>query len=110
MGVERVLSMGERLQRLLDGAEKEAEAKVVEAEQKAADMISKARADAERRRTMAQRGYGIDELLKEAEEKATKEAEKKLKDYIKQAEVVKDAPEEKMKEAVALVLKEVLPE
>jgi vacuolar-type H+-ATPase subunit H len=110
MGVERVLSMGERLQRLLDGAEKEAEAKVVEAEQKAADMISKARADAERRRTMAQRGYGIDEFLKEAEEKATKEAEKKLKGYKKQTEAVKDVPEEKMKEAVALVLKEVLPE
>jgi vacuolar-type H+-ATPase subunit H len=109
MGVERVLSMGERLQRLLDGAEKEAEAKVVEAEQKAADMISKARADAERRRTMAQRGYGIDELLKEAEDKATKEAEKKLKDYKKKAEAVKEVPEEKMKEAVALVLKEVLP-
>ena len=110
MGVERVLSMGERLQKLLDGAEKEAEAKIGEAQRKAADMISKARADAERRRTMAQRGYGIDELLKEAEEKATKEAEKKLKDYKKQVGAVKGVPEEKMKEAVALVLKEVLPE
>jgi len=101
--------MGERLQRLLDGAEKEAEAKVVEAEQKARDMISKVKVDVERRRTMAQRGYGIDELLKKAEEKATKEAEKKLKDYKKQAEAIKDVPEEKMEEAVALVLKEVLP-
>ena len=110
MGVERVLSMGERLQRLLDGAEKEAKANIVEAERKAADMISKARAEAERRRTMAQRGYGIDEFLNEAEEKAKKEAEKKLKDYKKQVEAVKNVPEEKMKEAVALVLKEVLPE
>lgn len=110
MGIERVLSMGERLQKLLDGAEKEAEANVVEAQRKAANMISKARAEAERRRTMAQRGYGIDELLKEAEEKATKEAEKKLKDYKKQVGAVKDVPEETMKEAVALVLKEVLPE
>jgi len=102
--------MGERLQRLLDGAEKETQAKIVEAEQKAAQMISKAKTDAERRRTMAQRGYGIDELLKEAEKKATKEAEKKLNEYKKQAEVVKDVPEEKIMEAVALVLKEVLPQ
>ena len=106
MGVERVLSMGERLQRLLDGAEKEVEAKISEAEMKATELISKARTDAERRRTMAQRGYGIDELLKEAEEKATKEAEKKLEDYKKQVEAVKDVSEEKMKEAVAFVLKD----
>jgi len=110
MGVERVLSMGERLQRLLDTSEKEAEAKIVEAEKITEEMISRARTEAERRQTMAQRGYGIDELLKEAEEKATKEAEKKIKDYKKQAEAVKKVPEEKLKEAVTLILKEVLPE
>jgi vacuolar-type H+-ATPase subunit H len=110
MGVERVISMGERLQRLLDEAEKEAEAMVADAEKRAEAMVSRTRADAERRRTMAQRGYGIDELLKEAEEKARKEAEKNLKGYKEKAETVKEVPKEKMEEAVALVLKEVLPE
>jgi len=102
--------MGERLQRLLTEAEKEAEAMIVDAERRAEEMISKARDDAERRRTMAQRGYGIDELLNEAEEKAKKEAEKNIMDYEKKAKAVKDIPREKMKEAVAFVLKEVLPE
>jgi len=110
MGMERVLSMGERLQRLLTEAEKEAEAMIVDAERRAEEMISKAKDDSERRRTMAQRGYGIDELLNEAEEKAKKEAEKNIREYEKKAEAVKEVPVEKMEEAVAFVLKEVLPE
>jgi V/A-type H+-transporting ATPase subunit G/H len=110
MGMERVLSMGERLQRLLTEAEKEAEAMVADAERRAEEMISEARDEAERRRTMAQRGYGIDELLNEAEEKAKKEAEKNIMEYKKKAEAVKEIPVEKMEEAVAFVLKEVLPE
>lgn len=110
MGIERVLSMGERLQRLLDSAEKDAEAIISEAEKMAAEMISKAKAEAERRRNLAQRGRGIDELIREAEEKAEKEAEKSLKDYKAKAEALKTVTKEKMDEAVAIVLKEVLHE
>ena len=73
-------------------------------------MVSKAKSEAERRRNMAQRGSGIDELLREAEEKAKIEAEKSLEGYREKAEALKKLPEEKMREAVALVLKEVLPE
>lgn len=102
--------MGERLQRLLTEAEKEAEAMIVDAERRAEEMVSKAKDDVERRRTMAQRGYGIDELLNEAEVKAKKEAEKNIMEYKKKAEAVKEIPVEKMEEAVAFVLKEVLPE
>ena len=102
--------MGERLQRLLDTAEKEAEEIVAEAERKANEMISKAKSEAERRRNMAQRGSGIDELLSEAEEKAKVEAEKSLEGYREKAEALKKFPEEKMREAVAFVLREVLPE
>jgi vacuolar-type H+-ATPase subunit H len=102
--------MGERLQRLLDTAEKEAEEIVAEAERNSNEMISNAKAEAERRRNMAQRGSGIDELLREAEEKAKVEAEKSLEVYRERAEALKKLPEEKMQEAVALVLKEVLPE
>ncbi len=109
MALERVVSMGERLQRLLDGAEKEAEVKVADAEKSAEEMVAKAKTDSERRRSMAQRGYGIDELLKEAEEDAKKEAKKLIKDFTKKAETVKEVSEDKMEEAVALVLGEVIP-
>ena len=102
--------MGERLQRLLDIAEKEAEEIVAEAERRAHEMVSKAKAEAERRRNLAQRGSGIDELLREAEEKAKVEAEKSLEGYREKAEALKEFPEEKMQGAVAFVLKEVLPE
>jgi vacuolar-type H+-ATPase subunit H len=94
MDLEKVLSMGERLQKLLDKDE----------------MISKAKTEAERRRNLAQRGSGIDELLSEAEEKAKVEAEKSLEDYQKKAEALKKVPENKMEEAVARVLREALPE
>jgi vacuolar-type H+-ATPase subunit H len=110
MDLEKVLSMGERLQKLLDKAEKEAEEIVTEAETKSNEMISKAKTEAERRRNLAQRGSGIDELLSEAEEKAKVEAEKSLEDYQKKAEALKKVPENKMEEAVARVLREALPE
>lgn len=110
MDLEKVLSMGERLQRLLDKAEKEVGEIVTEAETKADEMISKAKTEAERRRNLAQRGSGIDELLSEAEEKAKVEAEKSLKSYRKKAEALKKLPEDKMEEAVARVLREALPE
>ena len=108
--MERVLSMGERLQKLLDSAETKADEIVAEAQRKADEMVSKAKAEAERRRNMAQRGSGIDELIREAEEKANVEAEKSLKDYKKKAEALKEFPEDKMQGALELVLKEVLPE
>ncbi|TEU09558.1 hypothetical protein E3J20_06125 [Candidatus Bathyarchaeota archaeon] len=110
MDLEKVLSMGERLQRLLDKAEKEAGEMVTEAETKADEMISKVKAEAERRRSLAQRGSGIDELLSEAEEKAKVEAVKSLEGYRKKAEALKKLPEDKIEEAVARVLREALSE
>jgi vacuolar-type H+-ATPase subunit H len=109
MDLEKVLSMGERLQRFLDKAEKEAEEILTEAQTKANEMISKAKTGAERRRNLAQRGSGIDELLSEAEEKAKIEAEKSMEGYRKKAEALKKFPENKMEEAVVRVLKEALP-
>jgi vacuolar-type H+-ATPase subunit H len=108
--MERVLSMGERLQRLLNDTETKADEIVAEAQRKADEMVSKAKAEAERRRNMAQRGSGIDELILEAEEKAKVEAEKSIKDYKKKAEALKKVPENKMQGALEFVLREVLPE
>ena len=102
--------MGERLQNLLDEAETKADEIVTEAQKKADEMVSKAKAEAGRRRNLAQRGSGADELIREAEEKAKVEAQKSLKDLKKKAEALKKFPEDKMQEALELVLKEVLPE
>lgn len=110
MSVERVLSIGERLQRLLDDAETNADEIVTEAQRKADEMVSKAKAEAERRRNMAQRGSGIDELIREAEEEAKVEAKKGLEDYKKKAKALKKLPKDKIQGALELVLKEVLPE
>jgi regulator of protease activity HflC (stomatin/prohibitin superfamily) len=110
MGLKRVMSMGERLQSLLDNAEKEAEEIVANAERKADEMISEAKAEAIRKRNLARRGSGIDELLREAEAKAKIEAEKSLEAYKERVEALKKIPKKKIQDAVAFVLKEVLPE
>ena len=109
MSMERVVSMGERLQKLLDGAESEAERKVAEAKRRAKEIISQARTEAENKRARAQRGRGIDDLIQAEESKAKKEAAEIMKDYKNKAEATKNVLEERFEEAVNLVLKEVLP-
>lgn len=108
--MERVLSLEERLRKLMSDAEREAEAKISEAQAKADLMISHAQSEADRRLRMAQRGSGIDELKEIEEEKAKKEAEVILADYERKAEALKDVSSAKIEEAIAIILKEVLPE
>jgi len=110
MGMERVLSLGERLQKLVANAEAEAKAKIAEAQSAADEKIGVANNEAARKRAMATRGTGIEELLKEEEKKAEKDAKKILKDYEAKAEALRDVPEDKMKEAIETVMKEVLPQ
>ncbi len=109
MGMEKLVSIGERLEKLLAEAEREAKAMIVDAEKRAEEMISRAKTAADRRRSMAQRRAGIDDLIKEAEKKAMNEANKIMKEYETRAENLKAVPDEKMDEAVSIVLKEVLP-
>lgn len=109
MGMERVLSIGERLQKLLEVAEREAERKVAEAQRIADEMVSKARTEAENRRVGAQRGRGIDDLIHAEEEKAKRQAAEVMERSRRKAEAIKVVPEERFEEAVKLVLKEVLP-
>jgi len=110
MGMERVLSIGERLQNLLADAEAEAKAKIAEAQSAADEKITAAQTEAVRKKALAQRGTGIEELLKEEEKKAKREAKKILKDYESKAEALKDVPEDKIKAAIETVIKEVLPQ
>jgi len=110
MEMERVLSMGSRLQKLLIEAKAEAEQMVSEAQKEADEMIDAAKTESNRRRMRAQRGTGLEDMLAEEEKKAVKEAAKVAKDYEKQVEELKKIPAKKNESAVELVLKEVLPE
>jgi len=107
--MERVISIGERLQKLLEEAERESERKITEARRKADEMIARAKDEAENRRIMAQRGDGIEDLLKTEEYKAKQEADRILEKYRERAEAIKKVPREKIEEAISLVLREVLP-
>jgi vacuolar-type H+-ATPase subunit H len=109
MGMERVLSIGERLKKIMADAEAEATFKINEAQSKADEKISTARNEANRKRTMAQRGTGIDELLKEEEAKAEIEAKKILDDYESRSNSLSNISENKKREAIEIILKEVLP-
>ena len=101
--------MGGRLQKLLADAEAEADKMVSDAQSKADEMVETARSDAEYRRRRAQRGTGIDDLIAIEEKKARKEATKIARDYTKKVKEYRDIPDEKLEQAVAVLLSEVLP-
>jgi F0F1-type ATP synthase membrane subunit b/b' len=108
--MERLISIGERLQKLLDEAESEAEVKIAEAQKMADEIVAQAKSEAENRRIRAQRGDGIEDFIVAEEEKANKEASKILEDYQRRAEVVKDVETERFEKAMSIVMGEVLPE
>jgi vacuolar-type H+-ATPase subunit H len=108
--IKRVLSIGGRLQKLLTDAQIEAEQMVKEAQDKADEIINKAKTESNRERARAQRGTGLEELLAEEEEKANQEAIKVTENFEKQAEKLKEIPDQKMDEAIDFVIKEVIPE
>jgi vacuolar-type H+-ATPase subunit H len=110
MEMERILSIGGRLQKLLDDADAEVQRKVSEAERKAEEMINSAKAEAEYRRGKAQRGTGIEDLIVAEEKKAKKDAENVAGDYRKKMEELTKIPKKNLDEAVNFILKEVLPQ
>ncbi len=109
MGMEKLVSIGERLEKLLAEAEKQAKLEVLQAEKRAEEMISQAKTEADRRRVMAQRGVGIDALLREANEKAKQDAEKIIEEYEARSEALKNVSKDKMMKGIAFVLEEVIP-
>jgi vacuolar-type H+-ATPase subunit H len=110
MEMKNILSLGERLKVLINKAEAEAEELISQAQNKSDETLTMVKEDAEIRRQRAQRRTGLDEFLTEAEAEAKKEAEKVTKDYEKRVQEIKATSDEKIKEAVAMVLKEVLPQ
>ena len=110
MDMERILSIGGRLQKILEDADTEAQKKISEAKRKADEAINSAKADAEYRRGRAERGTGIDDLLVAEEKKVKKEAEKIAEEYQKKVNELTQIPNKKIERSVDLVLKEVLPQ
>jgi vacuolar-type H+-ATPase subunit H len=109
MEMERIISIGGRLQKILEDADTEAQKKISEAKRKADEAINSAKAEADYRRGRAERGTGIDDLIVAEEKKAKKEAEKIAEEYQKKVDELTYIPDKKIEESVDLVLKEVLP-
>jgi len=110
MGMRDLLSLGARLQNLMEKTEAKAAEIIAEAQTQADEMVTTAKEEAERRLQRAQYRSGLDEFLKDAEAEAKQEAEKTEKEYTNTAEGIKKVSEEKIAEAVKLLVKEVLPE
>ena len=109
MEVKKVLSVGKRLQTILEEAERESQQKLGDAKRRSEEMINKAKAEADEKKSKAQRGAGIDDLVKAEENRAKVEAEKIKAQYQQKIEAIKKIPKKKRDQSVDLVMKEVLP-
>ena len=104
MEIKKVLSVGKRLQTILEEAESESQKKLADARKKADEMISTARAQSEDKKIKAQRGSGIDDLIKSEEVRAAKEAERIKARYQEKINVLNKLPKKKRDESIQLVL------
>jgi V/A-type H+-transporting ATPase subunit G/H len=109
MEVKKVLSVGKRLQVILEEAERKSQQELADAKRRSEEMVSKARAEAEEKKSKAQRGAGIDDLIKAEENRAKSEAEKIKAQYEQKIEAIRKIPQRKRDHGVDLVIKEVLP-
>ena len=109
MEMQKILSLGGRLQKLLEKTEAEANEIISEAQRKADRITAQAKDESEKKRLRAQRRTGLDEFLADAEADAKKEAAKVSKDYEKRVMEIKNISDDKVKAAVDFVMKEVLP-
>ncbi len=108
MEVGRMISISERLQELLKNAEKEAEDVVAKAREQAERMVSEAKVEAEKEIRLARLGQGIDEYLREEEEKVRGEADEIIKEFRGRSETSKRTAEERLQQAVEMIVNEVV--
>jgi vacuolar-type H+-ATPase subunit H len=103
--MERILTISDQLQKLLDEAKKEAERIVADAQKRSDEKIAQAKAEAETELIRAQR------FSKRTEkEKIKKEAAQILKEYQQKAASLKRISNERLLLAINLILTEVLPQ
>jgi vacuolar-type H+-ATPase subunit H len=106
--MNKILSLGGRLNRLIERTEEEAEQIIARAQSKADKIVNTAQREATQRLQRAQRRSGLNEFLKEAEEEAKIEAKKVLEDYYKRAKEIRSVPDSELKEASKIFVREVL--
>jgi vacuolar-type H+-ATPase subunit H len=109
MEVKKILSVGKRLQTILEEAERESQQKLGDAKRRSDEIVNKSRAEAEEKKSKAQRGAGIDDLINAEENRAKVEAEKIKAQYQQKIEAIKKIPKKKRDRSVEIVVKEVLP-
>ena len=110
MEVKKVLSVHKRLQAILEEAEKESQQRLSDAKRRSEETLTKARTEAEEKKARVQRGAGVDDLIKDEENRAKVEAEKTKVQYERKVEALAKLPRKKRDTAVELVLKEVIPQ
>ncbi|MBD3207092.1 hypothetical protein GF319_12220 [Candidatus Bathyarchaeota archaeon] len=106
--MNKILSLGGRLNKLIERTEDEAEQIIEDARQEAEELVNSAQKEATQRLQRAQRRSGLNEFIKEAEEEAKLEAKKVLEDYTERAKEIRAAPTQKIEETSELLIKEVL--
>jgi vacuolar-type H+-ATPase subunit H len=110
MEMKKILGLSERLIALIEKAQAEANMIVSKAQKEADESLEEVKAETEKKRLRAQRRTGLDEFLVDAEAEAKKEATKVKKDYAKRIKEIRGTSDDKIKEAVDHVLKEVVPQ
>jgi cell division septum initiation protein DivIVA len=108
--MDRILSMGGRLNKLLEEAEAEADKIVSEARAEADAIINKAQEEANYRLSRAQRGTGIDDLIEEEEKKAQTEAQQVKERYKSRLKEIENVNPERKNETIGMIIEEVIPE
>ena len=109
MEVKRYIEVSEKLRRLLEDAERQAKEIIGQAEEQAEKIVTDAGEEAKNMRLRAETGEVLKELIKEAEKAAEDEAKKILEEYEQKLFTLKEIPQERIQEAVELVLRRVLP-
>ena len=106
--MNKILSLGGRLNKLIERTEEEAEEIIARAQSEADEIVSTAQSVAKQMLQRAQRRSGLNEFLKDAEEEAKVEAKKVLQDYTKRAEEIRSIQDSELRETSKILVKEVM--
>jgi vacuolar-type H+-ATPase subunit H len=108
MEMNKILSLGGKLNELIEKTKAEAEAMITDARTEADEIISSSKKESALRLQQAQRRTGLDEFLKDAEKEARIEAEGVLEEYTQRAEKIRSVSESEIKDAAKIVVQEVV--
>jgi vacuolar-type H+-ATPase subunit H len=107
--IRRYIDVSEKLRRMMEDAEKQANEIVAQAEREAEKIVAEATEEAKNISLKAESGEIIDAVIKGEERKAEEESKSILAEYEKKLSTFREIPPERFKEATELVLRKVLP-